>query len=239
MWKISTLAAVVATGLAGCASAPTPETSEPAAGTEASEPATRTAAESEPADAAIWHMREDGSLRHVNSGGVCPANVAGHSRFGTRAFRPDGSDVGCQYETPDGQSILTLYFSDFGDLPANEHVRQMIPAIARSKGLNPVEAKSLECQTVLALTEAGDAIGQDEAAEAVIGPTPCVIFSGQGQTSLLSVRTYGDWHFKIRLTSPDTGEAGDMAMYETAGELMVLQDNSVRPKSAQPGKKAT
>ena len=40
--------------------------------------------------------------------------------------------------------------------------------------------------------------------------------------------TYGDWHCKIRLTRPEAGEAGDMAMYETAGELMVLQDGAVR-----------
>ncbi len=213
--------------LAACTSAPGTQTGPDAAGIPT---------ESANAQGEFWAQMKDGLLVHQPSGAVCPLQVGAFERFATQTFAADGGDVSCQYETADATSFLTLYFSYFGDLSATDHVRQMVPAIRLTKGLEPVEDAGLDCEMVIELAGAMETAGQGGEAPIPVGSTPCVVFAGQRQKSLLAVRKYAGWHIKSRLTVPDTGDEGDMAMYELVGRLFALQDGSI---PVEPDREAT
>ncbi len=226
MQQIVPTGAALAILLTGCASSPEPVASAPAVSPSAAEPAF---------DPAIWEKAGNGALVHRKSGGVCPMAVSGQKRFDTLSFSPDGRDVACQYETEDGQSILTLYFTDFGDLTAQSHVDQAVQAVTQAKGMETNEAASLKCQSELGLVDGMQAPAQGSEGTKVIAARPCVMFSGAGRSSLLTVRSYDNWHFKIRLTSPDTGEKGERAAIGTASDLLAIQNQAMGGRTAGLG----
>lgn len=229
MDQIGPTGAVLAIFLTGCASSPEPV---------ASAPATAPTAEETASDPGVWETRMNGALIHRNSGGVCPLEIAGQKRFDTRSFAAGGRDVACQYESEDGQSILTLYFSDFGELTAKTHVNQAAKAVAQAKGLEINKDVSAKCHIALGLIEGTQAPAPGNQGAKVIEAPPCKMFSGAGRSSLLTVRTYGNWHFKVRLTTPDTGEDGESAAIEIASEILAIQDQAMEPASGGAGREA-
>lgn len=148
-----------------------------------------------------------------------------------KEFREDGSDVACQYDRDDG-GILTLYFSDFDPMTANQHVEMMIPAIREDKGFKLDEDVSLMCELTLGLGEVTEGDGPKGDTEIIIGETPCAVLRGDDLTSVVAVRTYGDWHFKVRLTDTSSELDGDVLLYTLTGEIFALQDKSIRLKEA-------
>ena len=61
----------------------------------------------------IWVARDTGDLQHIQSGAVCPANLAGVDRAKTYEIQEDGTDVACSYSGTG--TVVTLYFYISGE----------------------------------------------------------------------------------------------------------------------------
>lgn len=65
--------------------------------------------EQEPlAEDAVWSNDGNGNLTHIQSGAQCPAQWGEYTRTRTSIFKPDGTDVGCNYGARDGK-VRTFY----------------------------------------------------------------------------------------------------------------------------------
>jgi hypothetical protein len=56
----------------------------------------------------VWRADAAGNLTHIQSGGQCPLQRGEYTRGRTSIFQPDGTDVGCNYGSPNG-AVLTFY----------------------------------------------------------------------------------------------------------------------------------
>lgn len=56
----------------------------------------------------IWHKDEAGNLTHIQSGAQCPMKWGDFVRERTGVYAADGTNVGCNYNAPDGR-IQTFY----------------------------------------------------------------------------------------------------------------------------------
>lgn len=61
-------------------------------------------------DDEIWRSEDDGNLRHIQSGGICPQNWGSFERTQNVIYDQNGSDVGCNYVSNDLYTDLTFYF---------------------------------------------------------------------------------------------------------------------------------
>jgi hypothetical protein len=68
-------------------------------------------------DPKIWREDADHTLVHLPSGAICPTTWSGLMRGKVQAYKPDGSDVGCNYSAPGSLSAVTFYVFH-GDLDA-------------------------------------------------------------------------------------------------------------------------
>lgn len=59
-------------------------------------------------EAEIWHEDESGNLTHIQSGAQCPLKWGDFVRERTGIYATDGTNVGCNYNSPDGR-IQTFY----------------------------------------------------------------------------------------------------------------------------------
>lgn len=65
--------------------------------------------EQEPlAEDEVWSNDGNGNLTHIQSGAQCPAQWGDYTRTRTSIFKPDGTDVGCNYGARDGK-VRTFY----------------------------------------------------------------------------------------------------------------------------------
>ena len=56
----------------------------------------------------VWRKDADGNITHIQSGAVCPVAWGNYTRGQVSIFKPDGMDVGCNYNAPNG-ATLTFY----------------------------------------------------------------------------------------------------------------------------------
>ncbi|MEM0984718.1 MAG: hypothetical protein AAGJ32_00580 [Pseudomonadota bacterium] len=201
-------------------SGPLPAVEQPASLEESGDAAPQVASPS-------WTLADDDTATHVQSGGVCPATVGAFARFGLPDFRPNGLDVGCQYETADQTGILTLYFSDFAPMTAEQHLGQMIQVAEITRGLGLDRDGTKACQDALILRVSA------ETGDAAVEAPACAVLSNDDAASLILVETFGRWHFKIRLTQPGTVESALGDMVSLAGDLLFLQTGAIGERQAQ------
>lgn len=196
--------------IAACASQPAPTSPAPAAVT------------GEKAAADIFAMLEGGGAIHVNSGGECPAELAGFTYLETTIFDAVGNDVACQYRNDLEQRILTLYFNDFGKrMTALEQASEGVAAIRtvyQDASVN--EAASDACETsmrsasLIAKLSQIDPNAGDQTVEIDLSETFCAVLDLPTGPTLVAVSAVGDWHIKVRMTGTlKENEA------ETLGEL--------------------
>jgi hypothetical protein len=61
-------------------------------------------------EAQIWRKDDDGNITHIQSGATCPVTWAGLTRDKLSVFAADGTDVGCNFVTPNaGPTYMTFY----------------------------------------------------------------------------------------------------------------------------------
>src|SRR5262245_37747641 len=66
-------------------------------------------AEGETADKDLWTTDADNNITHILSGATCPASWSGLEREKVTVFKPDGTDVGCNFISRSGPTVMTFY----------------------------------------------------------------------------------------------------------------------------------
>jgi hypothetical protein len=66
-----------------------------------------------PEAAGVFTVQDDGTIRHVQSGLVCPAKYPNAAFYHVLVYRPDGTDVGCDYRRADGKGGAWAKFTIF------------------------------------------------------------------------------------------------------------------------------
>jgi hypothetical protein len=165
----------------------------------------------------IWRADADGNLTHIQSGAQCPQRWGDYVRGRTSIFRPDGTDVGCNYENADG-AVMTFYVYDSPEDLAIE----LEETFATMKTRQPV---SSEVQFA------------DAALPAAYAARTLAFAAADGtrmRTSVLMTDS-GPWRLKVRLTC----KAGDARRTEQAAgiALMGQADRLAAPQPVQPAEK--
>jgi hypothetical protein len=121
----------------------------------------------------IWREDAAGNLTHIQSGAQCPVNWGEYTRGRTSIFKPDGTDVGCNYSSPDGK-VLTFYVyqsdltltDELNDTMITLKTRQPVstderfgsgppPSLYVGKALAYEDADGTRMRTSLALADGG------------------------------------------------------------------------------------
>lgn len=169
----------------------------------------------------IWRQDADNHLTHIQSGATCPATWSGLVRERTTIFRPDGMDVGCNYLSPNGPTVMTFYsFTMPGPKETLEEVLK--------QSAEPLKARQPTAKETpfLAPSQHGQYLAAAVAYTNVDGT--------KMRTSVLVAEVNG-WYLKIRLTCRES----DAPVAEnTAGLAIMGQADRLRtkpvPKEAKP-----
>ncbi len=54
-----------------------------------------------PGSAGIFTVQDDGAVRHAQSGLICPAKYPNSTLYDVQVYKPDGTDIGCDYRRAD------------------------------------------------------------------------------------------------------------------------------------------
>ena len=182
-----------------------------------------------------WAIEGD-RLRHVESGLLCPSNLAlgeaGRSFSLERVieFSEDGRDVACHYSALDNGDAITAYASYWPDVEVEAH------AVAAAQGI--LQNYSVESQVSLPIIEVKADEMDPELAELVngleeplaggfeIGAVNGVSY----RTSLWLVKTHG-WHVKLRATYASADQSSELlsAIHFLASHLAVRAKNLAQP----------
>lgn len=161
----------------------------------------------------VWREDTVGNLTHIQSGAQCPARWGEYARERTAIYLPDGTNVGCNYNSADGR-ILTFYVYESAESLADEldatfeamRMRQPVseeaPFGARMRS-NGYVARTLAYQ---------QADGADM------------------RTSVL-LADGGPWRLKIRLTCP---AADSVRVEEAAGVALIGQADRLNSPQPRP-----
>jgi hypothetical protein len=162
-------------------------------------------------DPRIWREDADHTLVHLPSGAICPTAWASLMRGTVQTYRPDGSDVGCNYSRPGSLSVVTFYVFH-GDLDA-ELASALDAMKARQPTAKPGEfsmaSQAFEARTLLYSNADGRKM----------------------RTSVLFAKRNG-WLLEIRVTCPEA----DIQTIErpAAIGLMGEADRLATPTTPQP-----
>lgn len=159
----------------------------------------------------IWRQDAEGNLTHIQSGAQCPARWGGYTRTRTSIFKPDGTDVGCNYGAPDDR-VLTFYVYQ-SDLTLADELDGTLETL---KTRQPVSTEAKFGSPPGSPAYVGRALAY-EAADGRKMRTSVVLSDG------------GSWRLKIRLTC----DAGIAVQAENAAGLALMGQadrlNSPRP----------
>lgn len=129
----------------------------------------------------VWRKDADGNLTHIQSGVQCPAVWGNYTRGKVTIFRPDGMDVGCNYNSPNATLTFYAYKSDLklaDELKGTMETVKMRQPVSKEV---PFSLPSSNDGYVAATLSYKDANGREE------------------RTSTL-LANGGTWRLKIRLT---------------------------------------
>jgi len=170
---------------------------------------------------------DDGGVWHPASEGRCPAELAGFAYTEPVVFKPDGSDVGCQYRTESDH--LTVYFYQSDRLKtASDAAEEAAGAIVyRFQNAQYLKDDSESCTIKIDLIGGVSAMlqqGPEDGGVIEIGKTPCLIFRIPEGLTLVATDMVGPWHLKVRLTSL-TPDANTEDVISRTSEIMNLENS--------------
>jgi len=185
------------------------------ASTEGSKPAADAAP---PAPVAVagspFSSRDDGGIWHPASKGQCPAKLAGFDFKEPTLFKPDGTDVGCQYGTEDSTGFMTVYFYLLdGPATSLEAAQGAASAIVqRFPEAQYLKDESFTCSTTIDLMSGlvDSLLDKDGTGDntIVVGKTPCFLFDIDYGVTGVATDKIDPWHLKVRITLK--GKDGDV-----------------------------
>lgn len=148
----------------------------------------------------VWRQDAAGNLTHIQSGAQCPARWGEYARGRSSIFRPDGMDVGCNYEGPDGK-IMTFYVYQ-----NTETLREELETTFETmKTRQPVSTEAPFGATPASGSYAARTLAYEMA-------------DGTRMRTSVLLTTGGSWRMKIRLTC----KADDAVRTETAAGLALM-----------------
>lgn len=159
----------------------------------------------------VWRADGAGNLTHIQSGAQCPQRWGEYTRTRTSIFKPDGTDVGCNYGAPDGK-VLTFYVYE-SDLSLADELESTIETI---KTRQPVSTEARFGSPPASPAYVGRALAYEEA-------------DGTKMRTSVALANGGSWRLKMRLTC----EANVAAQAENAAGL-ALMGQSDRLVSGKP-----
>jgi hypothetical protein len=138
-------------------------------------------------DEEVWHKDAGGNLTHIQSGAQCPVKWGDYARGRVTTIAPDGTDVGCNYNSPDGKvQTLYIYKSDLSladELTSTVETMKLRQPVSEEAHFGaPGAAKGYVAQALAYTTASGERM----------------------RTSVL-LTDGGEWRLKIRLTCPADG----------------------------------
>lgn len=210
----------VSLGLAACASSPatTEETAVPTTEVVAPAPADR--------GADIWTPRPDGGVDHIQSGGVCPSPVRDWMFSGKVEFLDNGMDVACQYALPSPNNAATAYFTVIGDEDITAYGEQSALAVVDRFGFELDEEATLACRLMMGLVLASEEIEEAGRGDQIVveaNTAPCWVYSSEGFATLVAVRKFGPWAYKIRVSRTLSDDDEVLTLVEDLPSFMELQ----------------
>jgi len=170
--------------------------------------------EEEPAqlsEAEVWREDKAGNLTHIQSGAQCPVRWGEYVRERTAIYVQDGTNVGCNYNSPDGK-ILTFYVYESPDTLADE-LNATFEAI---KTRQPVSEEARFGVRIPSSVYVAKTLAYEQA-------------DGTSMRTSVLLADGGPWRLKMRLTCP---AAGSVQTEEAAGIALIGQAdrlNSPRP----------
>lgn len=148
----------------------------------------------------VWSQDGNGNLTHIQSGAQCPAQWGEYTRTRTSIFKPDGTDVGCNYGAPDGKvRTFYVYKSDF---PLIDELNGTMETI---KTRQPVSTEARFGSGPASSVYVGRSLAYEDA-------------DGTKMRTSVVLADGGEWRLKMRLTC----EANVAADAENAAGLALM-----------------
>ena len=172
-------------------------------------------AEADTLDKDLWITDDDDNITHILSGATCPAIWSGLEREKVTVYRPDGTDVGCNFVSRSGPTVMTFYVFNGGSV--NDEING---AFESMKARQPVSRET----SFTSPSSNGTYKSRTLAYEAANGTAM--------RTSVL-VGEAGGWVLKIRLTCT----AAEAPMAEQVAGLAILgPSDRLRSRPRPPAK---
>jgi hypothetical protein len=165
----------------------------------------------------VWRKDAAGNITHIQSGATCPQTWGDYRRTKVSIFRPDGMDVGCNYETG-GQRFMTFYVYK-SELSLAEELKGTMETV---KARQPISK-----DVPFAMPSANGSYVAATLAYDLANGT-------QMRTSSLLAKG-GTWRLKIRLTTPakEATDAERLASIAIIGQSERL-NNPQAPVATNP-----
>ncbi|MEZ5953193.1 MAG: hypothetical protein R3C13_02705 [Hyphomonas sp.] len=153
---------------------------------------------------------ESGGIWHPASKGQCPEELAGFDFAEPTLFKPDGTDVGCQYASDQDGGHLTVYFYLLDRVPTAAAAAQEAgdAIVQRFPEAEYLEDDSSACTTAIDLMSGLGGMldgNSQENTTITVGKTPCLLFRVNYGVAAVATDKIGPWHLKVRITR----KAGD------------------------------
>lgn len=188
--RAAVLAAVISSGVSTAAWAATPDTAPPVLDV----------LKNTTGAIGVFVSTEDGSIRHVQSGMVCPAVFPNLNLWHLKVYVAGGSDVGCDYgrNGPEGRwtSKLTLYAvkagpSDTSESAFTRYRSDLLAVYPNARALGPA-------LTVENVTSEGDTF---PGMETMRSEEYEIVMEGRRLLGTLIVATKAGWIVKVRAST--------------------------------------
>lgn len=161
----------------------------------------------------VWREDTAGNLTHIQSGAQCPARWGEYARERTAIYLPDGSNVGCNYNSADGK-ILTFYVYESPDSLAEE----LDTTFEAIKMRQPVSEEAPFGARMRSSGYVARTLAYQQA-------------DGTNMRTSVLLADGGPWRLKIRLTCP---AADSVRVEEAAGIALIGQADRLNSPPPQP-----
>jgi hypothetical protein len=174
----------------------------------------------------VFKVQDDGTVRHVQSGLVCPAKYPNSDFYHVFVYKADGTDVGCDYRRADDKggawSKLTIFVVKAADGTTSDQ------AFAR---YHAELAQTYPGARPLGEAIQGDPNDHVSPLASVRSAEYLIAMNGQAYTTQLYVTVAHGWIIEIRTTFVGLPNTVDAAREGPHGAEMEMGDRLMGPKA--------